>query len=69
MADMKHTNSAPSGKETVIRPNVTKLTRHESLSVCEGIDFASPFITVSGIRNITYMKVWQAVQVQFLKNK
>jgi len=50
MADMKQTNSAPRGRATVIRPRVTKLTRHESRSACEANGLASPFITVSDIR-------------------
>jgi len=54
MADMKQMNSAPRGKQPVIHPNVTKLTRHESLSAWEAIDFAFPFITVSVIKTIVY---------------
>ena len=57
MADTKQTKSAPSGKDTVIRPNVTKLIRHECLSVCDSIDFASPFITVSSIRTTVFQNL------------
>ena len=57
---MKQTKSAPSGKDTVIRPNFMKLIRHESLSVCDVIDFASPFITVSGIGTTIFqnLRLW-----------